>query len=76
MTAGRRLGLVPTAGAPEVNRRDPAVAIWQAAIASQLGPLDNHRLLLEAGCSARLNTAIELMRDRADDLDTLADQDG
>ena len=63
-------------GAPITLDDDPAQATWQAAVRAQLGPLDAMRLLGQPTATARAALAIELIDERADVLEALADQAG
>jgi Lon protease-like protein len=61
--------------APILND-DPAVATWEAAAFAQLNPFDAMSLLRVPGAAARLAAAGQLIRDRAEVLEALADQGG
>ena len=54
----------------------PAVATWEAAVFAQLNPFDAMQLLRVAGAVARLEAADQLIRERAEVLEALADQGG
>ena len=53
---------------------DPAQATWQSAVHARLGPLDSLTLLREPSAVRRIRRAAELIGDRAEVLEALADQ--
>jgi len=55
---------------------DPGQATWQAAVFAQLNAFDAMALLRAPGATRRLDLAIELIRDRAEVLEALADERG
>ncbi|MEM7142118.1 MAG: LON peptidase substrate-binding domain-containing protein [Actinomycetota bacterium] len=55
---------------------DDAQATWQAAVIAQFGPLDASDLLGRPGVVDRLGRTIELLGERADMLEALADERG
>lgn len=74
--AARRLQPELDVPDPDLESDDPGAALWRAVLAAQLGPHDNLRLLREPGCGTRLSLAVDLVRDRADVLEALADERG
>ena len=60
---------------PSQDADDPAVVGWQLIRAAQLGAHDELRLLQQPGWHSRLALAINLVHDRADLLEALADRD-
>ena len=54
---------------------DPAVATWEASVFAQLNPFDAMGLLRIPGAADRLGAADQLIRERAEVLEALADQD-
>ncbi|MEZ5244273.1 MAG: LON peptidase substrate-binding domain-containing protein [Acidimicrobiales bacterium] len=61
---------------PPILNEDPAVATWEAAAFAQLNPFDAMSLLRVPGAAARLAAAGQLIRERAEVLEALADQGG
>ena len=59
---------------PKLND-DPAVATWEAAVFAQLNPFDAMSLLRMPGAAARVGIAGEFIRERAEVLEALADED-
>jgi len=69
--------LQPQQPAPEVALSDdPAQATWQAAVFAQLNSFDAMSLLRTPDAVSRLAAASELIRDRAEVLEALADERG
>ena len=75
LTAAARLDPRRTVESIELSD-DPALATWQAAVGARLGPLDAMRLLDEPSASRRASIASELIVERAEVLEALADQGG
>lgn len=74
LTAARLLAPNHKIDEPAINSDDPTYGAWQLAAAAQLGALDNQRLLLEPGWHQRAALALELLEERADVLEALAEQ--
>jgi Lon protease-like protein len=55
---------------------DPAVATWEAAVFAQLTSFDSMSLLRVRGAAERLEAAGQLVRERAEVLEALAEQGG
>lgn len=55
---------------------DPALATWEAAVFAQLNPFDATELLRVPGATDRLARAEDLIRERAEVLEALADEAG
>lgn len=71
LSAARRLAPEHHLPDPAFRRDDPSSTLWQAIGFAGLGPLDNQKLLREAGSPERLGLARHLIAERADVLEAL-----